>query len=195
MIADLLDSNLATGLVGVAGVLIGLFADRMLQRQGKVRCEMDPIELHSTPGDEKGRSYTVYRLPVRADKLPDPHATGDSYGEPEVRCNINVRLFNEKEVKTGLRDVVLAFDGSPPLEKILWDKTTWRPPPQLKQMDQLEVVNLPSREWVALSLTASIPPEEAGVLAKCDRAWLRGYFPDGRKFDARVPFKPRPMSG
>lgn len=112
MMADLLDSNLATGLVGVAGVLLGLFADRMLQRQGKVRCEMDPIELHISSGNEKGTSYTVYRLPVRADYLPDPNATGGNfYGKARVRCNINAKLFNKKEVKTGLRDVVLAFDS------------------------------------------------------------------------------------
>lgn len=57
-------------------------------------------------------------------------------------------------------------------------------------MDELEVANLPSKEWVTLSLTASIDPKEAQMLEKCDRAWLRGYFPDGSRFDAHVTFKP-----
>jgi hypothetical protein len=190
VISDLLDSNLATGLVGVAGVLLGLFADRMLQRQGKVRCEMDPIELDISSGDEKGTTYTVYRLPVRAEYLPSLNPSlNRAAGSPNVRCNINAKLFNEKEVRTGLRDVVLAFDGDPPLEQSLLDRSTWRSSNHMTHMDELEVVNLPSREWVTLSLTAIIAPKEAQILAKCDRAWLRGYFPDGSRFDARVPFK------
>ena len=173
MISDLLDFNLATGLIGVAGVLLGLFADRMLQRQGKVCCEMDPIELCISSGDDKGTSYTVHHLPVRADYLPNLNPSlNRAAGSPGVRCFINAKLFNEKEVKTGLRDVVLALDGSPPLEKPMLDRSTWRHTAKHENMDELEIVNLPSREWITLSLITSIDPQEAQMLAKCDRAWL-----------------------
>lgn len=193
VIPDLLDSNLATGLVGVAGVLIGLFADRLLQRQGKVRCEMEPIEMHVIAGEDP--ISPLRRLPIPSDLLPEPAAAGTGFysADSGVRCFLSVKLFNEKEVKTGLRDVVLAFDASPPLEKVMKDRSTWRTETISgvnlgSRVDELEVVNLPSREWVTLSLMVRILPNEARMLTTCERAWLRGYFPDGSRFSARVPF-------
>ncbi len=99
------------------------------------------------------------------------------------------KLPNEKEVKTGLRDVVIVFDGKHHIERTMLDRTTWRDPTKnLQTMDQLEVVNLPSREWVTLSLRFTNSMEDARKLAECDKAWFRGYFPDGRRFNERIPF-------
>ncbi len=149
--------DLITGIVGISGVLLGLFADRILQRFGKVRCEIEPLKLTPTDGG--------------------------------TRYSLNVKLFNEKEVKTGLRDVVIVFDGKHHIERTMLDRTTWRDPTKnLQTMDQLEVVNLPSREWVTLSLRFTNSMEDARKLAECDKAWFRGYFPDGRRFNERIPF-------
>ena len=88
---------------------------------------MDPVELVLFIGDENGTSHTSRRSPVPARYLPGPDAEyGDFYGGARVECSIDAKLLNEKEVKTGLRDVVLAFDGSPSLEKPMLDRSTWR---------------------------------------------------------------------
>ncbi len=180
--------DLVTGFVGIAGVLIGLFADRLLQRQGKVRCVMDPIELVVLYTREKTSAH-LRSLPIPAELLLDPESDPpDVYGGPRSRYYLNVKLFNEKEVKTGLRDLVIVFDGKPPLERTMLDRSTWRATQQFKQMDTLEVVNLPSREWVALSLMDNLSQEDTHKLTECDRVWLRGYFPDGTQFNKRVPF-------
>jgi hypothetical protein len=96
-------------------------------------------------------------------------------------------MFNEKEARTGLRDVVLAFDGDPPLEQPLKDRRTRREEFHTIRTDELEVVNLPSREWITLDLQATIDTEDAQSLATSKQAWLRGYYPDGRLFSERVP--------
>jgi hypothetical protein len=109
-------------------------------------------------------------------------------GVPLVRCAIKAKMFNEKEVKTGLRDVVLAFDGNPPLEKVPKDRSTLRTTAHSGvRMGDLEAVNLPSREWITLDLGAIIDAKEGQLLATSKRAWLRGCYPDGRLFSERVP--------
>jgi hypothetical protein len=186
--------DLVTGAVGIAGVLLGLFADRVLQRQGKVRCGIDPISLVVLGTGEEGRSSTALQsLPIPAELLPESVSGQDQgFGERgSVRCSVSAKLFNEKEVRIGLRDVVVAFEGKSPFERKMLDMSTWQPsqPSQYHlSVDTLEVVNLPSREWVTLSLRCSLPPAEAVKLASCDRAWLRGYFPDGSRFNQRIPF-------
>jgi hypothetical protein len=182
--------DLVTGAVGIAGVLLGLFADRVLQRQGKVRCVMEPIRLWIIATREE--DLTVRMLPLPEGTLDEEVAEQNrSYGTEAIRCLIDAKLFNEKEVKTGIRDVVLGFEGrSSTVELQMLDRSTWRPPTirSSQTMDQLEVVNLPSREWVPLSLLGEIGLEDARKLTSCDRAWLRGYFPDGRRFSERIPF-------
>jgi len=132
--------------------------------------------------------HTVRRLPVTADYLPAPDAgTYTGYAEPRVRCSIKAKMFNEKEARTGLRDVVLVFDGNPPLEKPVKDRSTRRNVNHSIRMDELEAVNLPSREWITLDLEVVIDAKEAQMLARCQQAWLRGYYPDDRLFSEQVP--------
>lgn len=177
-----------TGIIGIAGVLFGLFADRVLQRQGKVRCVMEPIEMSITA--EKGDGVTLRCLPIPREVLKELPSDdrGRGWGDAGARYFLNVKFFNEKEMKTGLRDVVLIFDGNPPLVTRMLDRSTWRPNSVSKPMDELEVVNLPSREWVGLSLMGQILHQEVPKLAECDKAWLRGYYPSGKLFSQRVPF-------
>jgi hypothetical protein len=89
--------------------------------------------------------------------------------------------------------VVIAFDGNTSFERTLLDRSTWRGATASRQMDRLEVVNLPSREWITLSLMDELHLEDARKLTECDGAWLRGYFPDGRRFSQRVPFAADPQ--
>jgi hypothetical protein len=89
-------------------------------------------------------------------------------------------LFYEKEVKIGIRDVAVVFEGRRvTVEQKMLERGTGRSSPD---------VNLPSREWVPLALLGDIGLEDARKLTSCDKAWLRDYFPDGRRFSERIPF-------
>jgi hypothetical protein len=177
------------GAFTMLGVVIGLVMDRVLQRLGKVRCHMEPIELLilATRGAEK----TVRTLPLPEGMLDEEIAErNSSYGDTAIRCFIEAKLFNNKEIKTGIRDVVVVFEGRSTVELKVRDRSTWRPYPSTgqRQMDYLEDMNLPSREWVPLSLMGDIGLEDSRKLTSCDKAWLRGYLPDDTRFNERVPF-------
>ena len=166
--------------------LLGVAVERLVQRYGRVRCVIEPIKIYTAQGPEDG--MRPLSLPVPADYLPPPDAgTYNDRQEPLVRCWIKAKMFNEKEARTGLRDVVLVFDGSPPLETPMDDRSTRRQEYGGLRMDKLETVPLPSREWIVLSLEANIDAKDAQLLATSKQAWLRGYYPDGRLFSERVP--------
>jgi hypothetical protein len=178
--------GLGGGLIGGVFALLGVVVERLIQRYGRIRCVMEPIEIYTSESPED--VYPLRRLPVPADYLPAPDAgTYNDYAEPLVRCSIKAKMFNEKEARTGLRDVVLVFDGSPPLESSMKDRSTRRDTASGIRMDELEKVNLPSREWIVLSLEAIIDAKDAQSLATSKQAWLRGCYPDGRLFSERVP--------
>jgi hypothetical protein len=149
---------------------------------------MEPIELAIIATDEN--EATVRALPIPDGMLDEDVAERNrGFGDSAIRCFIEAKLFNEKEVKTGIRDVLVVFEGRSTVEQKMLDRSTWRlPTTGQRQMDYLEMVNLPSREWVSLSLLGDIGLEDARKLTRCDSAWLRGYFPDGRRFNERVPF-------
>jgi hypothetical protein len=181
--------DLVTGAVGIAGVLLGLFADRVLQRQGKVRCVMEPIRLWIVATHED--DLTVRTLPLPEGILDEEVVERNrdyGGGNEAIRLFVEAKLFNNKEVKTGIRDVVVVFEGRATVEQKMLDRSTWRPSSRSRQMDYLEVVNLPSREWVSLSLLGEIALEDARKLTECDKAWLRGYLPDDTRFNERIPF-------
>jgi hypothetical protein len=41
---------------------------------------------------------------------------------------------------------------------------------------------------VQLSIVGEIKLADVRKLTSCDTAWLRGYFPDGKRFNERIPF-------
>jgi hypothetical protein len=164
--------DLVTGAVGIAGVVIGLVIDRVIQRQGKVRCVMEPIRLWIIATRED--DLTVRTLPLPEEILDEEVVERNrdyGGGDEAIRCSVEAKLFNEKEIKTGIRDVMLVFEG--------------RSTVGLKMR---EFVNLPSREWIPLSLFGPIGLEDARKLTRCDKVWLRGYLPDDTRFNERIPF-------
>jgi hypothetical protein len=176
------------GVFTLLGVVVGLFGERWVRSWGKVRCEIELIELWVLG---EGEPITLHRLPIPPDLLPDPEGVRDrdSWGEEEaVRYFVNAKFFNEKETKTGLRDVVIAFDVKPPFERMMEYRGVRRRSDIEASVDWPDVVDLPSREWVTLSLIDQLSLEDARKLTECDRAWLRGNFPDGGRFRQRVPF-------
>lgn len=165
-------SAVMTGLVGIVGVLVGLFADRMLQRTGKLRCEIGEFRLlgEKSPGE----SVSLMGLPVPASVVEQVRSLDYSF---------NVKLFNEKDVSTGLRDVAVVFhlsDGRR-MVRMSPDLNTQRNVEGGTVIDPLEVINLPSRQWVSLELFGTISADME-LLTQAERAEFRGYFPTGRVF-------------
>lgn len=189
-----MSTAILTGLIGVGGTLLGLFAERWFQRLGKIRCTFGElyVNTYNTSGVEhKGG------LPVDRKALD-----GLAY-EVGAHYEINVKLFNEKYASTGLRDVVLQFvsaDGSvvledsPDVSEVSGERGA---PTQIDASNirfadpakpsVTEVINFPSREWVNLTISGEIYGEAAKKLADCDRARLKGYYPSGKNFVEDVP--------
>jgi hypothetical protein len=175
----------------IAGTLtlLGVVVERLVQRRGKVRCVMAPIELRIVATPTREDNVTVRTLPVPDGLLDEEYAEElREWGSGAIQCLVEAKLFNEKEVKTGIRDVVVVFEGRDTVELKMHDRSTWQPSQATgRQMDYLEDVNLPSREWIHLSLLGEIQLEDARKLTRCDKAWLRGYYPDDRLFSEPVP--------
>jgi len=169
--------------------VLGVVVERLIQRYGKVRCEMEPIRLWIIATREN--DLTVRTLPLPDGVLNEEVAEQNrGWGGGDIRCLIDAKLFNEKDIKIGIRDVVVVFEGrGVSVEQKMLDRSTRHPSSATgqRQMAYLEDVNLSSREWIHLSLLGEIGLEDARKLTRCDKAWLRGYYPDGRLFSERVP--------
>ncbi len=177
-----MSTEILVGLIGVGGVLAGVFAERWFQRRGKIRCTFGELFVQAY-----NNSATIHKgsLPV------DIRAVEGLAYEVSASYEINVKLFNEKDSRTGLRDVALQFvstDGFVILEdtsqvsefpdkRILPTKINAS---QIRYLDPVapkstEVINFPSREWVNLTISGVISGEAAQKLANCDQARLKGY--------------------
>ena len=119
------EATLYGAIIAGTFTLLGVVVERLIQRYGRVRCVMEPIEIYTAHGGDAEEMRPLRRLPVPADHLPAPDAGAyNDWNEPLVRCSIKAKMFNEKEARTGLRDVVLVFDGELPLEQPLKDRST-----------------------------------------------------------------------
>jgi hypothetical protein len=109
--------GIAGGVVGgvftLLGGALGLFGERWMRTRGKVRCKMEPIELLVSSGSAE--PVTMHSLPIPAELLQRDDAEHDPAWDDEraVQYFLSVKFFNEKEAKTGLHDVVIAFGASP----------------------------------------------------------------------------------
>ena len=169
-------SAIATGLVGVVGVLVGLFAERMLQRIGKLRCETGEFRLSGEKAPAE--SVSLMGLPVPPSVIEEVRFFNYSF---------NVKLFNEKDVSTGLRDIAVVFhlrDGRRMVREPHDQSTQCDVGGQIA-MDPLEVVNLPSHEWVSLELFGTISADME-LLVEAHRVEFRGYLPTGRVFKREI---------
>jgi hypothetical protein len=123
---------------------------------------------------------------------------------------VNAKLFNEKDARTGLRDVTVQFlsaEGSVILEDapdISEDPSKGVPMSVPKtdirikdpaKPEATEVINLPSREWVNLTISGGATGQDAQKLPDCRRARLRGYYPSGRAFEQDIPSEPSASAG
>lgn len=108
------------------------------------------------------------------------YEAGASGGEPvRAVCSFEVNLFNERTLPSGLRGVSVAFVQNGEEEVVGRLRSSISD-------EEVEVLNLPSRRWVCVSLYGYFEVEEARKLSNFERADLVGYFPDDRKFRQRI---------
>jgi hypothetical protein len=186
-----LNSPVATGLIGVFGVVVGVFIERLVQRYGKLRFIDSELGIWIRGSDETGEwsvPEAVYGLPADPEQLERAEW---------LEFRVEVQFFNEKEVRTGLRDVAVNFSGPGGIriESNLSRVTRSGSPDRLSR-DRIDHINLPSREWVSLELEGSFHDSTQGeqilAFAQCNSAYLRGYFPDGREFRRRLRVRDKP---
>ena len=195
-----------TGLVGVLGVVAGVFVERLAQRYGKLRFEAEPMRLQFL-GDMGGRA-AIHSLPVDVDafepgkKPPTHHVLGRLEGELWIEYKVSIELFNEKELPTGLRDIAIVFRGrgEARVETMPCYQGTWQIQggPAIgygmpEDADPVDIINLPSREWVRFDLAGAfnghffIDEREPRKLKDCDTVEFLGCLPNRRKFVRTIP--------
>ncbi len=160
------------GALGIVGIFLGLFTERYLQRRGKLRCVPEGWELAFRARDGFGKMAPVEPSEVTT-----------------ARYSFGVKFFNEKDVDTGLRDLCVEFrwkNGRKTTDQP-WDSSKAGVRGSASASERVEVLNLPSREWLSLNLHGSIASEDARDIAECRRVMLVGRFPTGRTFEKEIP--------
>jgi hypothetical protein len=148
MISDLLDSNFATGLIGLIGVVLGVVLQRWERKWGAVRCELD---------------WQVARAA----------GSVDSPGGVQVEeRQLKVTFRNEKDLPvTVLKMEVVFYNGGKPIDK--WARPEVGVFDERGQTSPVTLVNLPSH--IAVPRTISVTadrgnPEKRRMLEEADRA-------------------------
>jgi len=163
-----------TGVFALLGAAVGLVGERLVRSKGALlfrssgwylSCAFKNVDSEGTHYVPFDRSIpTRERLMERAD-----HATYD--------CDI--KMFNEKEIDTGLRDVAVVFVDNSGTELI-------RSVPQTVDSRNFvvdpDVINLPARQWVYGQYHDVIQPDEFEALARSTKVELRAFLPGDKPF-------------
>src|SRR5215211_3532875 len=148
MILDLLDSNFATGLVGLIDVVLGLFLERWVRRWGAVRCEID------------------WQVARGASSVDSPGGV-----QVEER-HLQVTFRNEKDLPVTVLEMgVVFYKGGKPIEE--WARPDVKVFDERGETSPVSLVNLPSH--IAVLRKISVTPERDNpfkrrVLEEADRA-------------------------
>lgn len=192
------------GILGAAvGVVAGVFAERLAQRYGRLRFETEPMRIQLL-GDQGGRG-PIHSLPVDVEAYaanPPVLTLGRIQGQRWVEYKVSIELFNEKELPIGLRDIAIVFRGKSGtcVETMPCYQGTWQIEggPGIgygmpKDADPVEVINLPSREWLRFDLAGAvngefvIPRSNRTKLKECETIEFVGHYPDRRKYVRTIP--------
>jgi hypothetical protein len=179
-LTEILNSNFAAGIVGVLGVVTGVLLDRLLRRSGKVIFEVSEARCSTAlPGQEHLGPRTLRLCPAEASaEERDLVAQAAALG-----CRFDVQLYNDRDIRTGLRDLAVLFCDAEGNVLIEVDELyNWFSKDGAPGRDALVVINLPSRELVSLELEVSIKGEHKHRFFECSRVKFRGYFPDGEEY-------------
>jgi hypothetical protein len=178
--------TIAVGVFSIAGTLLGvvagLFGERYVRRIGDLRCKVAGVELVAENGGDP--------VSLSLDAIVPEIVDAASF----ITCKFNVKLFNEKDVPTGLRDLMVIFHSKmgPDVEAQPYDRATWRSEGRvpgfvgIPTIDPVQVINLPAGVWVNIDMECSLDGEDKDQLPWCDRIELRGFLPAGAAFEQEI---------
>jgi hypothetical protein len=181
-------ATLLAGGLAVFGTLfgagLGLFGDRYLRHRGDILCKPSEWSLTCTlrppttiPPLGHGEPRRVrFSRSMYENKRVLERAEYANYG-------VRVKLFNETEVATGLRDIRVVFtDDAGVVQKVcvptMVDSRNFSMDP--------DAVNLPARQWVATMLTGRVETEDFDALVRSTTAKLRAWLPKDRLFERPI---------
>jgi hypothetical protein len=169
------------GTFGIAGVLVGLFAERFLRSRGEVSVDTEPMRWtfrYATrePAQEWRRSMTGL----------GPLGLGDVAQATRVEYQFGADFYNGRDLPSGLRafEVLFHHPHDQPMRANPQDGRTWRTQEVGEtigsRMDPLKVLNLPPKQLVSLEVRGAVP--DPTRMEGCERVELRAVFPDGAAF-------------
>jgi hypothetical protein len=170
----------ATLLAALLGVGLGLFGDRYMRHRGDLLCRSSDWNITCTVQNLwKPQEKDI--VPFTKDLLANERVLARAeYGN----YSCTVKLFNETEVDTGLRDIRVAFlDAS--------GATTKNDVPQMADSRQNfvmdpDVLNLPARQWVSVELYGRFGTEEFEPIARSAAVEMRAYLPREKPFVQQI---------
>jgi len=176
--ATLLAASLAvTGTLLGAG--LGLFGDRYLRHRGDIVCRGSDWSMTYTLRD---LSTPVNTRPVQFSRSMSANALVMERAE-HGNYFCSVKLFNETEVATGLRDIRVVFtDDSAATEKVYVPQVIG----SRGVLAEPDVLNLPSRQWVNVRLEGQVETEDFEALARSTTAKVRAWLPKDKPFERRI---------
>jgi len=176
-------ATLLAGGFAVLGTLLGvgrgLFGDRYLRHRGDILCRSSDWRMTCTLRD-LWESEKVYQVPFdRTIPANERLMARAEYGN--YACS--VKLFNETEAATGLRDITVVFlDDSGTVVKT--------DVPQIVDSRNFvidpDVINLPARQWINAKYHGRIGPEEFEALVRRTTVEMRAYLPGDKSFVRQI---------
>lgn len=147
----------------VSGIIVW-FVTRFLKGRGKIRCEISDWKLNLLRQNERG-SFRVC----------------SSNEAAMAEYSLQLQFFNEKELQTGLRNISLVFQKKR-------NKLLEIHPKQLSGSEYqiVDVINLPSREFISVKLRGTIQKPSLSELIKSDIVYFVGYLPNGKALKSYV---------
>jgi hypothetical protein len=172
-------ATLLAGGLALLGVVVGLFGDRYFRYRGDILCRSSDWSMTCTL-----RAYQVHEAPYEAPLTRELIADEDVMTRAKYgNYSVSVKLFNETEVATGLRDIRVAFtDDSGATERVY--------EPQMIEgrglLSESDVLNLPARQWVSVKLEGRVETEDFEVLARSTTVEMRAWLPKDKPFERLI---------
>lgn len=197
---------LAAVVGGLLTILGGLF-QRAMREWGEVRVAMNGWQVvfpEAITADETRTRHVHVAVPGYTPYIREP----DKYSSITASYSLSADLFNEKDVGTSLRDMMVVFqsaDGKE-TEGPLWPTGREAPsnPSERHQRlysaekssvprraeeflpDPTVFLDLPPRSNVVLRMSGKVTGETGREVMKSERAYLRRFFPNGKPFRKEI---------
>ncbi len=165
----------------VSGAALGLFGGYYLRHRGGILFKPGDWEMTCTLQDAYKGAAESHAVPLTRGLLSNERVLARAeYGNYEF----SVKIFNEMEVNTGLRDITVVFVDAA-------GNTVWTHRPRITDARgavtrRPEVFNLPARQWANTEVLGRIGSKEFDAVARSTTVLLRAYLPRDEPFERQV---------